>query len=64
MQELHAFNNGDGTFTVQVVGVFNGVPKVFQAQNAQIDMNEMVLDGVQDNPVFHFTVRQNGFAPQ
>lgn len=56
MQELHAFANGDGTYTVQILSIVNGVPQQFQTPNAAIKVDEDVIwDQVSGRKVVQFT---------
>ena len=60
MREIHAFANGDGTYTIDMITVVDGVPKRYQIQNARIRMEDVVADEAPDSqPFVQFTVNSN-----
>ena len=44
MQEIHAYANGDGTYSAEIIAVLDGIPHRFQAQEVLITMDQVVLD--------------------
>lgn len=44
MREMHAFANGDGTYTVHFVAVFKDGLRQYSVPDAQITMDKIVAD--------------------
>ena len=64
MRELHAFANGDGTFTVQVIGQFKEGFRQFVNPHAYIATDGLVLDEIPGMQSVHFQVGNQEIPPE
>lgn len=64
MQEIHAYSNGDGTYSAEIIAVLDGIPHRFHAEEILIKADQIVLDEDQMTKLVRFTFSQRGMSEQ
>lgn len=64
MQEIHAISNGDGTYTVQIVGMFREGVRQLTHPRAYICTDGLVLDEIPSMQQVHFQFGNQAVPPE